>query len=207
MKSTNQIPEGTIGRLSLYLRQLELLEQENTPTVRSSELADQTGLTAAQVRKDLAYFGQFGVRGQGYAVSRLKVKIAKTLGIHQTWKTVILGAGNLGQALSSYRGFRKEGFDIVALFDIAPTKQKEKEALPVLALSKLNEFVEKEKVGIAILAVPAQAAQAAADTVVKAGIKSILNFAPVELIVPKETHIRNVDLATELITLAYYSKE
>lgn len=208
MKQASQIPESTIARLSLYLRQLEQLEQEHSLTVRSSELALQTGFTAAQVRKDLAYFGQFGVRGQGYSVTGLKKKISQTLGIHETCKTIILGAGNLGQALSSYRGFRKEGFDIVALFDVSPEKLNQKKgALSVLPISKLNDFVKKEKVTIAILAVPATAAQQAADSVIKAGICSILNFAPVDIVVPEKVHIRNVDLASELMTLAYYSKE
>lgn len=203
----NQIPESTIARLSIYLRLLEELEREKTATIRSSEIANLSGLTAAQVRKDLAYFGQFGVRGQGYAVPLLKKKISQTLGVHQSCKTIILGAGNLGQALSSYRGFHKEGFDIVALFDIAADKIKQKEtATPIYDLSELQNFVQKNKVGIAVLAVPVQAAQDAAIQVVEAGITSILNFAPVDLAVPNNVHVRNVDLATELITLAYYSK-
>jgi len=207
-KESTQIPESTISRLSLYLRQCEQLENEQTDTIRSSELADLTGLTAAQVRKDLSYFGQFGVRGQGYSVSRLKKKISQTLGVHQTLKTIIIGAGNLGQALSSYRGFLKEGFDIVALFDIDPSKvgKRKKETPPVYPLSQLKTFVKKQHVAIAIIAVPALAAQKAADAAIEGGIGSILNFAPVELSAPAKIHIRNVDLATELITLAYYSQ-
>lgn len=203
----NQIPESTIGRLSNYLRQLERLENEKTETVRSTELASLTGFSAAQVRKDLAYFGQFGVRGQGYTVSLLRKKISQTLGIHQAWKTVILGAGNLGQALSSYKGFKKEGFDILALFDTDPKKLVSKKGnLPVYPLSKLKDFVKKQKVSIAILAVPAQTAQAAAEAAVEASIHSLLNFAPVDLATPKQVKVRQVDLATELITLAYYSQ-
>jgi redox-sensing transcriptional repressor len=138
MKSTAQIPETTINRLSLYFRQLEMLEAQKTATVSSDDLAVRTGLTAAQVRKDLAYFGQFGVRGRGYDVQSLKRQISEILGISRVWKTVIVGAGNLGQALSSYRGFRRQGFDIAALFDNDPEKWgREKGKPPVLPLSEL----------------------------------------------------------------------
>lgn len=208
VKSSLQIPESTISRLSLYLRQLDQLENEKTGTVRSSELAEWTGLTAAQVRKDLAYFGQFGVRGQGYPVTQLKQIISKTLGINRVWKTVIIGAGNLGRALSSYRGFLKEGFQIVALFDSDPKKiGRKKGGLPILPLTQFKTFAKKEDVAIAVLAIPAAAAQKVLDLISQSGIHSVLNFAPVELSHPSHIHVRNVDLATELITLAYYSKD
>lgn len=207
MKSITQIPETTINRLSLYFRQLERMESQKVSTVSSDELAVRTGLTAAQVRKDFAYFGQFGVRGRGYDVRSLKRQISEILGITRVWKTIILGAGNLGQALSSYRGFRKQGFDIVALFDNDAAKwEREKGKPPVLPLSELKKFVKNEKAQIAILAVPVSAAQEALNLAFDAGIRSILNFAPAELKIPAGVQIRNVDLATELITLAYYSQ-
>lgn len=207
MKQPLQIPETTINRLALYFRQLERLENQATATVQSHQLAEWMGLTASQVRKDLAYFGQFGVRGQGYGVRALKISLSEILGISRLSKTIIVGAGNLGKALSSYRGFRKEGFDIIALFDNDPTKcRAQKGKPPVLPLADLGKFVRKEKVQIAILAVPAAAAQDALNLVVGAGIRSVLNFAPVELSVPAGVHLRHVDLATELITLAYYSQ-
>jgi len=187
-KEKHAIPESTISRLSLYLRQLDQLEKQRVSTIRSTELAFQTGITAAQLRKDLAYFGQFGVRGQGYSVSSLKKKISQTLGINQTWKTVIIGAGNLGQALSSYRGFLKEGFHIVALFDVDPKKlHKKKGKLPVLPFADFVKFAKKEKISIALLAVPAEAAKEAFTLVTKAGIRSVLNFAPVDLAPPQRS--------------------
>lgn len=207
MKQPLQIPETTINRLALYFRQLERLENQGTATVQSHQLAEWMGLTASQVRKDLAYFGQFGVRGQGYDVHALKNSLSEILGISRLSKTIIVGAGNLGKALSSYRGFRKEGFDIVALFDNDSTKwRSQKGKPPVLPMTDLAKFARKEKAQIAILAVPAAAAQDALNLVAGAGIRSILNFAPVELTAPAGIHLRHVDLATELITLAYYSQ-
>lgn len=207
MKNISQIPETTINRLSLYFRQLERLESQKIKTVQSENLAQQTGFTAAQVRKDLAYFGQFGVRGRGYDVGALKKSLSEILGISRVWKTIIVGAGNLGQALSSYRGFRKEGFEIVALFDTDSKKWGSSVGKPpVYPLADLKKFAKKEKPQIAVLAVPAPAAQEALNLVIDAGIRSILNFAPIELAVPSSVHLRHVDLATELITLAYYSQ-
>jgi redox-sensing transcriptional repressor len=203
---TDPVSELTTARLSVYLRALEALEAAGINTVSSRGLADQFHLNAAQIRKDLAHFGEFGVRGVGYYVKDLRRHLREILGLHRQLKVVILGAGNLGLALADYPGFRHDGFDVVALFDTARDKvgQYSRSGVPIRHARELDRLVERERVDIAVLAVPAEAAQDVVDTVVQAGIKAILNFSPGTLRVPRGTKLKNVDLTVTLESLSFF---
>ncbi len=203
MKS-QKIPEATIIRLSVYSRYLKQLEKNGITTVSSGTIADGVNGSPAQVRKDLAYFGEFGTRGVGYNVSDLNRYIAKILGIDNKWNVIIVGAGNLGAALSQYRGFEERGFNIMAMFDKDQKKVGQKlNKLPIYHISKLAEFAAKNEVQIGIVAVPADFAQEIVDEMVKANIKSILNFAPKVVTVPPHIEYRKVDLAVNLEVLTF----
>jgi len=200
-----KIPEMTIRRLSIYTRCLLQLEEDGVKTVSSQELADRFNLNSAQVRKDLAYFGEFGVRGIGYYVSGLKAELQRILGLDREWPVALIGFGNLGSALFHYRGFTRQGFRIAAIFDEDPSKVvHEVEATPIFASRDLAREVEARGIQIAIVAVPMEAAQAVADQLVAAGIKAILNFAPARIKVPRDVRLKNVDLSIELETLSFY---
>jgi redox-sensing transcriptional repressor len=200
-----KIPEMTIRRLSIYTRCLLQLEEDGVKTVSSQELADRFNLNSAQVRKDLAYFGEFGVRGIGYYVSGLKAELQRILGLDREWPVALIGFGNLGSALFHYRGFTRQGFRIAAIFDEDPSKVvHEVEATPIFAGRDLAREVKARGIQIAIVAVPMEAAQAVADQLVAAGIKAILNFAPARIKVPRDVRLKNVDLSIELETLSFY---
>jgi len=195
----------TIRRLSVYTRCLLQLEEDGVKTVSSQELADRFNLNSAQVRKDLAYFGEFGVRGIGYYVSGLKAELQRILGLDREWPVALIGFGNLGSALFHYRGFARQGFRIAAIFDEDPTKvAPEVESIPIFASRDLGREVKARGIQIAIVAVPTEAAQAVADQLVAAGIKAILNFAPARIKVPRDVRLKNVDLSIELETLSFY---
>ena len=200
------VSELTTARLSVYLRSLEALESAGVNTVSSKDLAEQFHLNAAQIRKDLAYFGEFGVRGVGYYVKDLRRHIREILGLNRQIKVVIMGAGNLGLALADYPGFRHDGFEIVALFDTARDKvgQYSRGGVVIRSLKDLEKVVEREKVEIAVIAVPANAAQAVVDLAVEAGIRAILNFSPGTLRVPRTTKLKNVDLTVSLESLSFF---
>ena len=200
------VSELTTARLSVYLRALEALEAAGVNTVSSRGLADQFHLNAAQIRKDLAHFGEFGVRGVGYYVKDLRRHLREILGLHRQLKVVILGAGNLGLALADYPGFRHDGFDVVALFDTSRDKvgQYSRLGVPIRHARELDRLVERERVDIAVIAVPAEAAQDVVDTVVQAGIKAILNFSPGTLRVPRGIKLKNVDLTVTLESLSFF---
>lgn len=200
------VSELTTARLSVYLRSLEALEAGGVNTISSKELADQFHLNAAQIRKDLAYFGEFGVRGVGYYVKDLRRHIREILGLNRQIKVVIIGAGNLGLALADYPGFRHDGFEIIALFDTAREKvgQYSKGGVVIRNLKDLDKLVERERVEIAMIAVPAPAAQAVVDLVVEAGVRAVLNFSPDTLRVPKGTKLKNVDLTVSLESLSFF---
>lgn len=202
----DQISELTINRLSVYLRCLNALDASGVKAVSSQVLAQQFHLNAAQIRKDLAYFGEFGVRGVGYYVKDLKRHLRQILGLELKLKVAILGAGNLGLALADYPGFRQEGFQIVALFDTLVTKvgQKSRGGLPILDIKDLKRFAAREKITIAIVAVPAASAQHVVNQAVAAGIKAILNFSPGTLQAPEEVKLKNVDLTVSLESLSFY---
>jgi redox-sensing transcriptional repressor len=201
--SPPRLPKAVSQRLSLYLRFLEGLEGHRD-TVSSSQLARSLGLTAAQVRRDLAYFGQFGFPGIGYKVPNLVHEIRRILGTDRTWTVALVGAGNLGTALIRYRGFRKQGFEIAAVFDADPKLEgKSIAGIPVRPVRDLSKVVRELAIKIAILAVPAEAAADAAKKCVDAGVRGILNFAPVRLALPESVVVHPVDLALQLEQLAF----
>ncbi|MCR4420520.1 MAG: redox-sensing transcriptional repressor Rex [Clostridia bacterium] len=199
-----KIPEATVVRLSIYSRYLARLEQQGVPTVSSGEIAQAVGVSAAQVRKDLAYFGEFGTRGVGYGVKTLNAQILKILGLSTPWSVVVVGVGNLGSALASYRGFARRGFLIRALFDRDPAKVgRILNGLPVYGLERLPEVVRQVGASIGVICVPADQAQPVADLLVAAGIRGILNFAPQYISVPEPVLVRNVDLSVHLEVLSF----
>lgn len=192
-------------RLSVYLRCLQRLKQNGIPTVSSEALATAAGVKSTQLRKDLTYFGQFGTRGLGYDVDQLAKMIADLLGTTSLQPVVLVGVGNLGRALLSYRGFEKEGFEVVAAFDLDAARIRNRPAHPPIhGMEKLAEFVRERRVKMAILTVPAAAAQEVANTLVTCGITGILNFAPIVVHVPEDVMVNNVNLAMELENLSYF---
>ncbi len=202
------ISELTTGRLSVYLRCLTYLESIDQETVSSHELAERFHLNSAQIRKDLAFFGEFGTRGVGYNVSRLKEQLIQTLGIDRTRNVLIVGAGNLGMALADYRGFNSNGFHVVALVDVDPGKvgRTSRSGIPVLAYEKIVDIVHKNGVEIGIVAVNAEAAQDVHDSLIDAGVCAVLNFAPVQLRSRRGVKVKSVDLRINLESLSYYLK-
>jgi redox-sensing transcriptional repressor len=202
------IPRKTIYRLSIYLRCLARLRENSIVTVSSEALAKAAGVKSTQLRKDLAYFGTFGTRGLGYDVGELSRMIADELGTSRLQPVILVGVGNLGLALLSYRGFEKEGFEIVAAFDLEPQRPRGKKIhVPVSGLDKLPAFIREHRVRMAILTVPAEAAQAAANQLIACGVMGILNFSPIVLHVPEEVMVNNVNLAIELENLSYFIQE
>ena len=199
------IPRATAARLSLYLRYLESLERDGEETTSSRHLGDALGVTAAQVRKDLGYFGQFGFPGIGYRVAELSRVIRGILGTDRAWNVALVGIGNLGSALVRYRGFERQGFRIVALFDSNPRLVGQVLAgVEVHPLERLEDVVRDEKVRLGILAVPADAAQEVADRLVQAGIQGIFNFAPTVINLPENVEYVSIDLAVELEQLTFF---
>jgi len=200
-----KIPEMTIRRLSVYTRCLLQLEEDGIKTISSQDLAERFNLNSAQVRKDLAYFGEFGVRGIGYYVSGLKAELQRILGLDREWPVALVGLGNLGSALFHYKGFSRQGFRVAVVFDDDPAKiGRDIDGVPIVATSDIAREVAARSIQIAILAVPAEAAQAVTDQLVAAGIKAVLNFAPARLRVPREARLKHVDLSIELETLSFY---
>src|SRR5581483_83290 len=200
-----KIPEMTIRRLSVYTRCLLQLEEDGVQTISSQDLAERFNLNSAQVRKDLAYFGEFGVRGIGYYVSGLKAELQRNLGLDHEWPVALVGLGNLGAALFHYKGFSRQGFRIAVVFDDDPAKAgRDIDGVPIVATRDLAREVKARAIQIAVLAVPADAAQGVTDQLVAAGIKAVLNFAPSRLRVAKDVRLKNVDLSIELETLSFY---
>ena len=202
--SKKRISESTIHRLSLYYRTLSLLEKENYETVSSKELAKREKLTPAQVRKDLSFFGTFGTRGLGYPVVELKKQIASILGIDRQWRVALVGVGNIGSALVSYKEFSRQDFHIVKLFDNDQRKiGSNHKGIIISDIKNLECELQEAKIEIVIVAVPATVAQYIVDDIVKAGIKAILNFAPVNLKVPDDVYVRNENMSMELEYLSF----
>jgi redox-sensing transcriptional repressor len=198
------IPTPAVRRLSLYLRQLEAFKRKDRRTISSKQLGGSLGLTDAQVRKDFAYFGQFGHPGIGYRVDDLITELKKILGTDKTWKVLLVGAGNLGRALIAYRGFEQKGFKLVAVFDIDSGKVGKKHgSLAIQAIGDLAATVEREGIKLAMIAVPADSAQDVADALVAAGVRGLLNFAPVSISVPQDVALNAVDLAVQLEQLSF----
>jgi redox-sensing transcriptional repressor len=205
-QSAEQVSELTTNRLSVYLRCLNMLEDAGVRTISSQALAEQFHLNAAQIRKDLAYFGEFGVRGVGYYVRDLKRHLRQILGLDRKLRVAIMGAGNLGLALSDYPGFRQEGFEISALFDNLLDKvgQQSRGGVPIHDIQDLKKIARREGIRIAVIAVPAPSAQHVLNLVVAAGIKAILNFSPGALQVPPEVKLKSVDLTVSLESLSFF---
>jgi redox-sensing transcriptional repressor len=202
----DQVSELTTNRLSVYLRCLNMLDATGTRTTSSQALADQFHLNAAQIRKDLAYFGEFGVRGVGYYVRDLKRHLRQILGLDQQLRVAIMGAGNLGLALADYPGFRQEGFEIAALFDNLREKvgQLSRGGVPIYDIHDLKKIARRENIRIIVIAVPAPAAQGVLNLVVAAGIRAILNFSPGTLDVPDDVKLKSVDLTVSLESLSFF---
>ncbi len=199
-----QVPKAVVNRLSLYLRELQHLVRDGHETTSSSHLGSLLGFTDAQVRKDLAYFGHFGYPGIGYRCDELIAAIRKILGTDRGWPVVMIGTGNLGQALLGYRGFANQNFRIVAAFEIDPAKIGTAiNGVPVHHLDDLPAVVEKHKIKLGMIAVPASAAQSVADRLVASGVEGIVNFAPVTINLPEGVSQVGVDLAIELEQLSF----
>ena len=198
------VPKAVVNRLSLYLRELRHLLRAGKTTVSSSELGSLLGITDAQVRKDLAYFGHFGHPGIGYRCEELINAIRSILGTDQEWTVAMVGIGNLGRALLGYRGFVDQGFHVVAAFDSNPEKLNGQiEEVPVYHIGRLAEVVRQHNIRLGLICVPAATAQKVADRLVEAGVEGIVNFAPVTLSLPEEISLVSVDLSTELEQLSF----
>jgi redox-sensing transcriptional repressor len=204
---TRRIPEATVARLPVYLQLLVEQSELGIDSISSDGLAELAGVNAAKVRKDLSYLGSYGTRGVGYEVDYLVYQIRRELGLEHEWPVVIVGAGNLGQALAGYGGFTERGFPVAGIVDIDPAKlDAVVGGVRVRPLSDLAQIVSSQSVSIGVVATPPGAAQDAADRLVKVGVTSILNFAPVVLSVPAGVTVRKVDLAVELQILSYHEQ-
>ena len=198
-----KVSSSTVGRLSLYLRLLRELRVEGVETLSSEDLAQRCGTTAAQVRKDLSFFGTFGKRGRGYSVAELMGALRGIMGLERRWRVALVGAGKIGAALLAYQDFARQGFDIVAVLDADPVKiGLEWNGVVVRADAELEEAL-REGVEIVIVAVPAAAAQSVVDRVVRCGVRAVLNFAPTKLNVPGDVALKTVNMAGELEALSY----
>lgn len=201
-----KVPEITIVRLSMYSRYLTKLSRIGIITISSEDIAKGVGVRSSQVRKDLAYFGEFGTRGVGYNVTSLNKQILNILNLNVDWDIALVGYGHLGRALASYKGFRERGFMFTSIFDNDPQKiGTNVNSMEVFSVERLDEVVGQNRTQIGIISTPADAAREIANSLVKAGIQLILNFAPVALNVPPQIEIRNVDLSANLEILAFNS--
>jgi redox-sensing transcriptional repressor len=202
-----RIPEATVARLPVYLRILAEQSDLEVDRISSDRLAELAGVNAAKVRKDLSYLGSYGTRGVGYEVSFLVYQIRRELGLTHDWPVVIVGAGNLGQALAGYGGFGERGFPVAGVVDVDPSKiGTVLGGVRVRHIDELAQIVQSRRVNIGVVATPPAAAQDAAERLVRAGVTSILNFAPVVLTVPRSVEVRKVDLAVELQILSYHEQ-
>jgi len=199
-----RIADSTVRRLSLYLRFLEESTNRGLVTISSDELARRGGTTSAQVRKDLSFFGSFGKRGLGYSVPELTESLREILGLRRDWQVIIVGAGKIGTALAQYRGFRQRGFRVTAVYDRDPKKIGTRwDALTVRDMAEIERDIQKEHPDIAVLTTPAEEAQVVVDRLVSAGMRALLNFAPIQLQVPPDVTLKNVNMAMELEGLSF----
>lgn len=206
--NNKKIPVSTISRLFVYLRELAELVKMNINTISSAELGDRTNLSDAQVRKDLGYFGQFGVSGSGYNTHELKVALERILGKDKAWNVAIVGVGHLGSALLTYPGFKEHGLNIIAAFDSDARKiDKKLGDITIQSIDDIAREIKSRKIAIGIIAIPAKSAQDVADRLVSAGVRCILNFAPAALNVPENVNVKDVDLSRELETLSYFCSQ
>ncbi|MFC1699671.1 redox-sensing transcriptional repressor Rex [Candidatus Omnitrophota bacterium] len=203
--NNKKVPEGTISRLFVYLRELTELNRINIHTISSAELGERVNLSDAQVRKDLGYFGQFGTSGAGYNTAELKAALEKILGKDKTWNVAVVGTGHLGSALLTYPGFKQHGLEIVAAFDADARKVgKQLKGVAIQTIAELAQTIAEKKITIGIVAVPAQQAQEVTDQLVNSGVRCVLNFAPTSLNVPEDVKVKDVDLSRELEALSYF---
>jgi redox-sensing transcriptional repressor len=199
-----RISESTVRRLSLYLRLLQEADSVSQPTISSEELAERSGTTSAQVRKDLSVFGSFGKRGLGYSVAELLRNLREILGLDRSWRVALVGAGKIGSALISYQNFQMRGFQIEAVFDSDPAKVGRRWGeRTILDDRDLEGILAEKTIDMVVVAVPAEAAQGVVDRVVASGVQAVLNFAPVRLRVPDGVALRNVDMVIEMESLAF----
>jgi redox-sensing transcriptional repressor len=203
-RAVKRIAESTVRRLSIYLRYLEDAEARGLPTISSDELARRGGTTSAQVRKDLSFFGSFGKRGLGYTVPELASRLREILGLERDWRVIIVGAGKIGAALAGYRGFQQRGFRIIGAYDTSPDKiGRALDGVTIHDMTQLERDIVRDRPHIAILAIPGEEAQQVVDRLVRAGVRAILNFAPVQLQVPGEVALKTVNMAMELEGLSF----
>jgi len=203
--NADKIPDIIIGRLPVYLRALQRLSEKGIQTTSSQELGEIVGISAAQIRKDISQFGEFGKQGTGYSIPFLIERLKDILKIDRVWDVIIVGMGDIGHALAHYNGFANRGFVIKGLFDNDPQKVGQKVGnFEVRSMDVLAEYIKQNKIKIAMLTVPATAAQDVSEKLVKAGIKAILNYAPISLSVPKGVKVQHIDPAIHLQRMTYY---
>jgi redox-sensing transcriptional repressor len=200
-----QIPDIVVGRLPIYLRALSRMIQEDKEFTSSHELAERLGISSAQIRKDLSHFGEFGKQGTGYNIAYLYDQIRHILRVDREWPMAVVGIGDLGHAVANYKGFQARGFRVAALFDADPQKIGEPVAgLPVLAISRLQDEVQRQGIRVAMIATPADQAQVVANLLVQAGVRAILNYAPITLTVPPGVNVQYIDPAAHLQHMTFY---
>ena len=205
MEHTQTIPEIIVGRLPIYLQALEHMQREGIQSTSSQELGEIIGISAAQIRKDLSQFGEFGKQGKGYSIEFLVEQLRSILNVDRVWDVAVIGAGNLGHAIAHYQGFIHHGFRVAMIFDNAAERIGTKiQDFTVQDMKDLVPLLNKARIKVAMLTVPASAAQAVTDDLVKAGVKSILNYAPITLAVPADVHVQNVDPVIYLQKMTYY---
>ena len=203
--STEKIPDIIIGRLPIYLRALQQLSDRGIQTTSSQELGGIVGISAAQIRKDISQFGEFGKQGTGYSIPFLIEKLSHILKVDRVWEVAIVGMGDVGRALANYNGFANRGFHVELVFDSDPQRIGTKVGdIKVLDAADMAETIKQQKIKVAMIAVPAASAQEVADQLVKAGVKAILNYAPTSLNVPEDVHVQYVDPVTHLQRMTYY---
>ncbi|HSJ58219.1 MAG TPA: redox-sensing transcriptional repressor Rex [Anaerolineae bacterium] len=201
----NQVPEIVVGRLPIYLRALAHMVDEGQRVIASQELAERLGMSSAQIRKDLSHFGEFGKQGMGYDVIYLRDQLRAILNVDRVWDMVLVGAGDLGHAIANYGGFEGRGFRVVAVFDSNPQKiGRQLARCKIRDMVELPDTVREMEVKIGIVAVPAAAAQDVVDNLVAAGVKAILNYAPISVIVPDDVHVQYIDPVAHLQRMSYY---
>ncbi len=207
MASISDIPDIVIGRLPIYLRALNLLVQQGQEITSSHELGQRLGISSAQIRKDLSHFGEFGKQGTGYQVRHLQAQLKQILQVNREWPVIVVGAGDLGRAIAHYGGFIERGFRVVAMFDNDPTKiGTGKSGLKVMDSAHMSSFIQERGIKIAMIAIPAAHAQSVCDTLVKAGVRAVLNYAPITLTVPEYVRVQYIDPVTHLQRMTYYLK-
>lgn len=205
MNSVRKVPDIVIGRLPIYLRALQVMAAEGREVTSSQELGERLGISPAQIRKDLSYFGNFGKQGMGYRIPDLIHRLKQILKVDRTWDMILIGAGNLGHALAQYQGFTPRGFRLVAIFDNDPEKIGRPIGLHTIRdVEEVPNFVREHRIQIAMIAVPASAAQQVADLCVEAGIRAILSYAPIHLKVPPGVLVQYIDPAIHLQQMTYY---